>query len=89
MFYVSLIPYLKKTLPIRTRLLWCVFVTAISLGLLYVGGLKAIQAAVTLFGFPIIVLLTIMAVALMKAFRQEDIANINVVPKHLKIEPEA
>lgn len=79
----------EKDTPIRTRLLWCVFVTAISLGLLYVGGLKAIQAAVTLFGFPIIVLLTIMAVALMKAFRQEDIANINVVPKHPKIEPEA
>jgi len=62
----------EKDTPIRTRLIWCIFVTAISLGLLYIGGLKAIQAAVTLFGFPIIVLLTLMVFTLLKAFRQED-----------------
>lgn len=59
--------------PIRTRLIWCVFVTLISLGLLYIGGLKAIQAAVTLFGFPIIILMTLMCFALLKAFKQENI----------------
>ncbi|MFV5383789.1 BCCT family transporter [Acinetobacter junii] len=75
----------EKDTPIRTRLLWCVFVTAISLGLLYVGGLKAIQSAVTLFGFPIIILLTVMVAALLKAFHQEEIANINVIPKQSQI----
>lgn len=75
----------EKDTPIRTRLLWCIFVTAISLGLLYVGGLKAIQSAVTLFGFPIIILLTVMVAALLKAFHQEEIANINVTPKQSQI----
>lgn len=62
--------------PIKTRLLWSIFVTAISLGLLYVGGLKAIQAAVTLFGFPIIILLVLMCISLYKAFQKERIASI-------------
>lgn len=62
--------------PIKTRLLWSIFVTAISLGLLYVGGLKAIQSAVTLFGFPIIILLTLMCFSLYKAFQKEKIASI-------------
>ncbi|QHH95078.1 BCCT family transporter [Acinetobacter gyllenbergii] len=72
----------EKDTPIRIRIIWCLFVTAISLGLLYAGGLKTIQAAVILFGFPIIVFLTISMFALMKAFKQEGIANIGVVPKH-------
>ncbi|MCH7340026.1 BCCT family transporter [Acinetobacter higginsii] len=72
----------EKDTPIRIRIIWCLFVTAISLGLLYAGGLKTIQAAVILFGFPIIVFLTISMFALMKAFKQEDISNIGVVPKH-------
>ncbi|WP_043969846.1 MULTISPECIES: BCCT family transporter [Acinetobacter] len=72
----------EKDTPIRIRIIWCLFVTAISLGLLYAGGLKTIQAAVILFGFPIIVFLTISMFALMKAFKQEDIANIAVVAKH-------
>lgn len=79
----------EKDTTIRIRIIWCVFVTAISLGLLYAGGLKTIQAAVILFGFPIIVFLTISMIALIRAFKQEDIANINIVPKNPKIEPEA
>lgn len=62
--------------PIYTRLLWCIFVTAISLGLLYIGGLKAIQAAVTLFGFPIIILMSLICISLYKALKQEN-TNIN------------
>ncbi|GMA12604.1 choline transporter [Acinetobacter gyllenbergii] len=77
----------EKDTPIRIRIIWCLFVTAISLGLLYAGGLKTIQAAVILFGFPIIVFLTISMFALMKAFKQEDIANIAVVAKHPPCEP--
>lgn len=61
----------EKETPIRTRLIWCFFVTSISLGLLYVGGLKAIQTAVILFGFPILILLTIMCVALLKVLHKE------------------
>ncbi|EOR07423.1 BCCT family transporter [Acinetobacter genomosp. 15BJ] len=78
----------EKDTPIRIRIIWCLFVTAISLGLLYAGGLKTIQAAVIMFGFPIIVFLTISMFALMKAFKQEDIANIVVVPKHPENETE-
>lgn len=77
----------EKDTAIRIRIIWCLFVTAISLGLLYAGGLKTIQAAVILFGFPIIVFLTISMFALMKAFKQEDIANIAVVAKHPPREP--
>lgn len=77
----------EKDTAIRIRIIWCLFVTAISLGLLYAGGLKTIQAAVILFGFPIIVFLTISMFALMKAFKQEDIANIAVVAKHPPSEP--
>ncbi|MFH4157699.1 BCCT family transporter [Acinetobacter bereziniae] len=76
----------EKDTPIRIRIIWCLFVTAISLGLLYAGGLKTIQAAVILFGFPIIVFLTISMIALMKAFNQEDIVSIGVVPKHSQSE---
>ena len=65
----------EKETPIRTRLIWCIFVTAISLGLLYIGGLKAIQAAVTLFGFPIIILLVLMCFSLQKAFKKESITS--------------
>ncbi|OTG63448.1 BCCT family transporter [Acinetobacter silvestris] len=61
----------EKETPIRTRLIWCFFVTSISLGLLYVGGLKAIQTAVILFGFPILILLTIMCAALLKVLHKE------------------
>ena len=72
----------EKDTPIRTRLIWSVFVTAISLGLLYIGGLKAIQAAVTLFGFPIIILLVLMAFALLKSFRQENLETIEIKKIH-------
>ena len=65
----------EKETPIRTRLIWCIFVTAISLGLLYIGGLKAIQAAVTLFGFPLIILLVLMCFSLQKAFKKESITS--------------
>ncbi|MCX0340754.1 BCCT family transporter [Acinetobacter radioresistens] len=61
----------EKDTPVRTRLIWCLFVTLISLGLLYIGGLKAIQTAVIIFGFPILVLLIIMCVTLLIAFNKE------------------
>lgn len=75
--------------PIKTRLIWCIFVTAISLGLLYIGGLKAIQAAVTLFGFPIIILLTLMCFALYRAFQQEALSVIPSIEQGVKSQPES
>lgn len=63
----------EKNTPIRLRVIWSVFITSISLALLYIGGLKAIQAAVVLFGFPIIILLLLMAISLLKSLRQEKI----------------
>lgn len=74
----------EKDTPIRTRLQWCLFVTSISLGLLYVGGLKAIQSAVILFGFPILILLIIMCIAIFKALLKEtstDLATLDTSPK--------
>ncbi|MFI7919393.1 BCCT family transporter, partial [Acinetobacter baumannii] len=70
-----------KDTPIRIRLIWSVFITLISAGLLYVGGLKTIQTAIVLFGFPMVILLTIICVTLFKALHQEDISTINIVPK--------
>ena len=70
----------EKETPIRTRLTWCLFVTSISLGLLYVGGLKAIQTAVILFGFPILILLTIMCGALLKALHKEVSTGLVISP---------
>ncbi len=70
----------EKDTPIRTRLTWCLFVTSISLGLLYVGGLKAIQTAVILFGFPILILLTIMCGALLKALHKEVSTGLVISP---------
>ena len=70
-----------KDTPIRIRLIWSVFITLISAGLLYVGGLKH-QTAIVLFGFPMVILLTIICVTLFKALHQEDISTINIVPKH-------
>lgn len=70
----------EKETPIRTRLTWCLFVTSISLGLLYVGGLKAIQTAVILFGFPILLLLTIMCGALLKALHKEVSTGLVISP---------
>nr|EKW4748446.1 BCCT family transporter [Acinetobacter baumannii] len=45
-------------------------------------GLKTIQTAIVLFGFPMVILLTIICVTLFKALHQEDISTINIVPKH-------
>lgn len=74
--------------PISTRILWCTFVTAISLGLLYIGGLKAIQAAVTLFGFPIIVLMTLICISLYKALKQENISTNHSIIESNSLEQE-
>lgn len=60
-----------KDTPIKLRLVWSFFITLISAGLLYAGGLKAIQSAVILFGFPISILLVLMCIALMKSLHQE------------------
>lgn len=62
-----------KETSIKLRLIWSIFITLISAGLLYVGGLKAIQTAIVLFGFPMIILLTFISFALFKALRQEEI----------------
>lgn len=65
----------SKDTPIKLRLIWSLFITLISAGLLYAGGLKAIQSAVILFGFPISILLILMCIAVFKALRQEPIVG--------------
>lgn len=62
----------EKDSSLRTRLTWSLFITLISLGLLYIGGLKAIQTAVIIFGFPIIIILVIMCITILKALNNEE-----------------
>lgn len=75
----------EKNTPIRLRVIWSVFITSISLALLYIGGLKAIQAAVVLFGFPIIILLLLMAISLLKSLRQEKLDTVTYHQKSQRI----
>lgn len=70
-----------KDTPIRLRLIWSLFITLISAGLLYAGGLKAIQSAVILFGFPISILLVLMAISVFKSLLQEpSMQNVSPLP---------
>ena len=71
----------SKDTAIRLRLIWSLFITLISAGLLYAGGLKAIQSAVILFGFPIAILLVLMCIALMKSLNQELSQDANKTEK--------
>lgn len=57
--------------PMTLRLIWGVMQALIAGGLLYAGGLKAVQTATIVAGMPIAVLLLVMSVSLMKTLRAE------------------
>lgn len=69
--------------PVSLRLLWSILVTCISAGLLYAGGVKAIQTASIIAGFPIAIMLTIMAITLFKSLRREPIIW-EFIPNHAR-----
>jgi len=58
--------------PMALRVLWGVMQAFIAGGLLYAGGLKAVQTASIVAGLPISVLTLVMTISLLKALRQED-----------------
>ncbi|MFC6668685.1 BCCT family transporter [Marinobacterium aestuariivivens] len=57
--------------PMQLRVIWGVMQAFIAGGLLYAGGLKAVQTASIVAGLPIAVLTLLMSVSLMKALRGE------------------
>jgi choline-glycine betaine transporter len=57
--------------PLRLRIIWGAMQAFIAGGLLYAGGLKAVQTASIVAGLPIAVLTLLMSVSLMKALRAE------------------
>ncbi|WP_111893261.1 BCCT family transporter [Acinetobacter sp. MB5] len=68
---------------ISIRLIWGIIIPLIGGGLIIAGGLKAIQTATIIAGFPIAILLGIMAVSLFKSLRQEPQAWA-MMPEHVR-----
>ena len=55
----------------RTKIIWGVLVSGIALVLLMAGGLKAVQTATIVFALPFSLVLVLMAIALVRAIRQD------------------
>ncbi len=68
--------------PIKIRIVWGVLIAIIGAGLLYAGGLKAMQTASIIAGFPISIFLAIMSVTLFKSLRREPQAWA-MMPQHV------
>jgi len=69
--------------PIRIRIVWGTLIAIIAGVLLYAGGLKAIQSASIIAGFPISIFLAIMSVTLFKSLRREPQAWA-IMPEHVR-----
>ena len=57
--------------PNRSKIIWGGLVSGIALSLLLAGGLKAVQTAVIVFALPFSFVLVLMAMALLRAIRQD------------------
>lgn len=55
----------------RSKILWGLLVSGIALALLLAGGLKAVQTATIVFALPFSIVLVLMAIALMRAIKQD------------------
>ena len=60
-----------QTSPKKMRVVWGVLIAIIAGGLLYAGGLKAMQTASIIAGFPISIFLFIMCITLYKSLNKE------------------
>lgn len=60
-----------QTSPKSMRIVWGVLIAIIAGGLLYAGGLKAMQTASIIAGFPISIFLLIMCITLFKSLNKE------------------
>lgn len=81
-----------QTSPKKMRIVWGVLIAIIAGGLLYAGGLKAMQTASIIAGFPISIFLFIMCITLYKSLNKEADrietynslnANVNTVDQDL------
>jgi choline/glycine/proline betaine transport protein len=68
---------------ISIRLIWSIIIPLIGGGLIIAGGLKAIQTASIIAGFPIAILLIIMTISLIKTLRREPQAW-EMLPTHVR-----
>ena len=57
--------------PNRSKILWGILVSGIALALMMAGGLKAVQTAVIVFALPFALVLSLMALALLRAVRRD------------------
>ena len=57
--------------PVRIRIVWGILIAIIAGGLLYAGGLKAMQTASIIAGFPISIFLLIMCITVFKSLRKD------------------
>lgn len=69
--------------PIKIRIVWGILIAILAGVLLYAGGLKAIQSASIIAGFPIAIFLAIMCVTLYKSLRREPQAWL-MLPEHVR-----
>lgn len=69
--------------PTMIRILWGVLIAAIAGGLLYAGGLKAMQTASIIAGFPISIFILLMTSTLFHCLRREP-APWHMLPEHVR-----
>ena len=69
--------------PTMIRILWGVLIAAIAGGLLYAGGLKAMQTASIIAGFPISIFILLMTSTLFHCIRREP-APWHMLPEHVR-----
>jgi choline/carnitine/betaine transport len=72
--------------PTMIRVLWGVIIAAIAAVLLYAGGLKAMQTASIIAGFPIAIFIAVMSLTLFHSIRREP-KPWAMLPDHVRPEP--
>ncbi|PSJ47420.1 choline transporter [Zobellella endophytica] len=72
--------------PTMIRVLWGVIIAAIAAVLLYAGGLKAMQTASIIAGFPIAIFIAVMSLTLFHSIRREP-QPWAMLPEHVRPEP--
>ncbi|NUU66392.1 BCCT family transporter [Enterobacteriaceae bacterium BIT-l23] len=76
----------KSEPPPLIRVVWGVMVGVIAAVLLYAGGLKAMQTASIIAGFPVAIFIALMSVTLFRTIRREPVPW-TMLPQHVHPEP--
>ncbi|WP_281245978.1 BCCT family transporter [Oceanisphaera psychrotolerans] len=72
--------------PTMIRVLWGIMIAAIAGVLLYAGGLKAMQTASIIAGFPIAIFIAVMSLTLFHSIRREP-KPWSMLPDHVRPDP--